>query len=293
MNVTVQKVNAFSTTPQGGNPAGVAINPPPLTPKQMQWISQTLKVSETAFIKSSTKADFHVRFFSPQIEVDLCGHATIATFHTLAQKKIITSSAQNPRVVHQETKAGILPVEIYFEHSLPQRVMMTQNPPQLQDISLTWETIAHVLHIAKTTIDTTLPLQKVSTGLFTLPVCLHTLKDLTNLTPDFHEIHHLCKKHGLGSWHVYTFETLEPTSTYHARNFAPYYGINEDPVTGTANGALSYYLKYHNKITTSALIAEQGDIIHRPGRVHIHIDKTTVKVGGSAYVQEEKTLKIP
>ncbi|MBU1940511.1 MAG: PhzF family phenazine biosynthesis isomerase, partial [Candidatus Thermoplasmatota archaeon] len=108
MNVTVQKVNAFSTTPQGGNPAGVAINPPPLTPKQMQWISQALKVSETAFIKPSTKADFHVRFFSSQMEVDLCGHATIATFHALAQKKIITSSAQNPRVVHQETKAGIL-----------------------------------------------------------------------------------------------------------------------------------------------------------------------------------------
>jgi PhzF family phenazine biosynthesis protein len=293
MHVTVQKVNAFTTTPQGGNPAGVAIDPPSLTPKQMQWISQTLKVSETAFIKPGIKADFHVRFFSPELEVDLCGHATIATFHTLAQKNIIPLSKQNPLIVYQETKAGILPVEIYMERSMPQRVMMTQNPPQLQNISLTWETIAHALHIPITMIDTTFPRQKVSTGLFTLPVCLHTFKDLRHITPDFQEILGLCKKHGLGSWHVFTFETLEPSSTYHARNFAPYYGVKEDPVTGTANGAVSYYLKYHNKITISELIAEQGDIIHRPGRVHIHLDKTTVKVGGSAYIQEEKTLKIP
>jgi PhzF family phenazine biosynthesis protein len=91
---------------------------------------------------------------------------------------------------------------------------------------------------------------------------------------------------------VFTFETIEPESAYHARNFAPVYGINEDPVTGTANGAVSNYLKKHHLINDKKIICEQGDIIGRPGRVIVEIDENTVRVGGCATIVEERTMTV-
>ena len=98
------------------------------------------------------------------------------------------------------------------------------------------------MNIKRNEIDESLPKQIVSTGLFTLPVCVKSFDILQTMKPNFDHIKKICIKKELGSFHVFTFETIEKTSTYHARNFAPCYGINEDPVTGTANGAVSSYL---------------------------------------------------
>lgn len=65
---------------------------------------------------------------------------------------------------------------------------------------------------------------------------------------------------------------------YHARNFAPVYGVNEDPVTGTANGAVSSYLVKHKIIGKNNFICEQGDIIGRPGRVFVEIRNDEIKL---------------
>jgi len=96
----------------------------------------------------------------------------------------------------------------------------------------------------------------------------------------------------LGSFHVFTFETIEKTSVYHARNFAPCYGINEDPVTGTANGAVSSYLVKNGIIKEKKLVCEQGDIIGRPGRVFVEIESDVVRVGGKAKLVEEKEIEV-
>ena len=72
----------------GGNPAGVVLGPGRLTEEQMKRVTKILSVSETAFVFPSKIADYKLRFFSPLIEVDLCGHATIATFFTLAQENM-------------------------------------------------------------------------------------------------------------------------------------------------------------------------------------------------------------
>ncbi|MCK5301416.1 MAG: PhzF family phenazine biosynthesis protein, partial [Thermoplasmatales archaeon] len=78
MKIKIKIINAFTESIKGGNPAGVVLNSPNLTDNQMKFICKNLKVSETAFIFPSDIADYDVRFFSPKIEVDLCGHATIA-----------------------------------------------------------------------------------------------------------------------------------------------------------------------------------------------------------------------
>ena len=292
MKLTAYKINAFTDTSTGGNPAGLVINHPYLTDHQMKWITKHLAVSETAFFQPSNKADYRVRFFSPDREVDLCGHATIASFFTLAAKGFLSTNTDTI-LLHQETNVGILPVEITMEHQHPKQVMMIQATPLIKDINYSYEDIASILNISSEDIDTTLPQQIVSTGLFTFPICLKSFRILEKVTPDFRAIKTFCQKHNVGSWHVFTYETKEPTSIYHARNFAPLYGINEDPVTGTANGAVTHFLHYHQIISTQKNICEQGDIIHHPGRVHVELSDTHVKVGGTAYILKEIEVNLP
>lgn len=292
MSFLAYKINAFTNSPTGGNPAGLVINPPSLTDQQMKWITQQLKVSETAFLSPSKNADFRVRFFSPDVEVDLCGHATIATFYTLAAKGYFLSSNYTVRVT-QETNVGILSVEITFQNNYPERVMMLQQTPILKAISYNINDVAMILGIPIDAIDSSLPQKIVSTGLFTLPICLHSRHALEQVSPDFNQISLFCKKHGVGSWHVFTFDVKEKTSIYHARNFAPLYGINEDPVTGTANGAVTYFLYHHQLISSKTNICEQGDIIGQPGRVQVDLHNNQVKVGGTAYLVKQVAITPP
>lgn len=285
MKVIVKRVNAFADSIQGGNPAGVVLNSPKLTDKQMAYVSKVLKVSETAFVFPSRKADYKVRFFSPELEVDLCGHATIATFFAMALEGLKKS------VITQETKAGILPVSIVFSGKVD-RVMMNQGKPILKDIYLGISEIARSLRISNENIDGTLPKQKVSTGLFTLPICIKSYDVLKSIKPDFDEIKKICNDLGVGSFHLFTFDTLEPKSVYHARNFAPVYGINEDPVTGTANGAVCSYLVKNKIVKGNSFVCEQGDVIGRPGRVFVEIDKDSVRVGGRAVIVDEAEMEL-
>ena len=288
MKINVLKVNAFTESLDGGNAAGVLLNSPNLTDKQMMQVSKELAVSETAFVFPSKKADYEVLFFSPTVEVDLCGHGTIATFYIMALKGMFLQDC----VVTQETKAGVLPVEIIFSDNVVDRVMMTQAKPILKDIHLDIFEIADSLNISSEDIDDSLPRQLVSTGLFTLPICVNSFDVLKSFKPNFEKIRNICTKLGAGSFHVFTFDTLEPKSAYHARNFPPLYGINEDPTTGTANGAISSYLIKNGILENKKFICEQGDIIGRPGRIFIEVDGDVVKVGGKAKIAEEIELNV-
>jgi len=290
-HVKVKKVNAFTERLHGGNPAGVVLNSPKLTEKQMKNITKTLAVSETAFVFSSNVADYKIRFFSPTLEVDLCGHATIATFFVMAQDNMF-KEVKEKITIDQETKAGILPVDIYFREGNVEKVMMTQSKTTLKGVRLNRKKIAKSLNVKESEIDRSLPEQIVSTGLFTLPVCVKSFDTLQAMKPDFDFVKEICKNIGVGSFHVFTFETIEEASAYHARNFAPMYGIDEDPVTGTANGAVCSYLHKNKILKEKNLVCEQGDIIGRSGRVFVEIDNNIVKVGGKARLVEEKEIMI-
>ncbi|MFW6120445.1 MAG: PhzF family phenazine biosynthesis protein, partial [Petrotogales bacterium] len=194
--------------------------------------------------------------------------------------------------ITQETKAGVLPVNIYFKDSICEKVMMTQGRLVSKDMKLKVEKIAKALNIKNNEIDTFLPQKMVSTGLFTLPICVKSFDILQAMKPNFDYIKTICMEKRFGSFHVFTFETIEKTSAYHARNFAPYYGINEDPVTGTANGAVTAFLVKNGIIRQKQLVCEQGDIIGRPGRVQVEIKDDIVMVGGKAKLVEEKEIEV-
>lgn len=287
----VLKVNSFTDSTDGGNPAGVMLNSPKLSNEIMMNISKQINVSETAYVFPSKVAVFKVRFFSPELEVDLCGHATIATFFTMGSYGIIKPT-NDVVTVDQETKAGILPVDVYFKNNNCEKVMMSQQKPILKGIHLDYKKIANALNIDVSQIDNSFPEQIVSTGLFTLPVCIKSFEVLKSMKPDFSKILMICKQLNVGSFHVFTFDTLDKESTYHARNFAPLYGINEDPVTGTANGAVSSYLVKNKIVDSKKLICEQGDIIGRAGRVFVEIDNNIIKVGGKAKIVGEFEVNV-
>lgn len=285
LKIETIKVHAFTLDPDGGNPAGVVLQPNQLNEQQMKIISQRLQVSETAFVYPSNHADYKVRFFSPAIEVDLCGHATIATFTVLGKQ--IKHKKKNPLTLTQETKAGILPVRLYFKNNgLIDFVLMKQRQPIIEPVSYDPNVLARSLNISKESLCIDYPKERVSTGLFTLPVCVSSFSVLENMKPDFSLVKQFCQKHHVGSLHVLTFDTIDAHSLYHARNFAPVYDINEDPVTGTANGAVCSYLSHHQYISATEMICEQGDIIGKKGRVKVMFENDEIWVGGQAIIKE-------
>jgi PhzF family phenazine biosynthesis protein len=292
MDVEVSLVHSFTKQKNSGNPAGVVLNPPKnITDDQMKNISKKLDVSETAFVFPSKTADMHVRFFSPTVEVNLCGHATIAAFYCIAQQQSISSKKQMTFI--QQTKAGHLPVTISYDtDGIIEKIMMKQTRLQQIDKTIAFPHLAKALRIDEEMIRKDIRPMPVSTGLFTLPVCVKSFETLKQMMPDFTLVSSFCENIGVGSLHVFTFETLDPGSLYHARNFAPLYGINEDPVTGTANGAICSYLKKQGFFKDEEIIVEQGDIIDHAGRVHVLIRNDDISVGGTATIVEEKTISV-
>jgi len=292
MNIRAIKVNSFTSEKEGGNPAGVVLKPSGLIPDQMKRISDLLQVSETAYVFPSKNADYHVRFFSPAVEVDLCGHATIATF-TVLGNQLQSNPSSNKLRLTQQTKAGILPVQIQFKNTAEvDSVFMKQKNPIFEPVSFSPQILAETLMIDTKELCSDLLAERVSTGLFTLPVCVSSFSVLKNMKPDFHRVKRFCRKHQVGSLHVFTFDTIESKSLYHARNFAPLYDINEDPVTGTANGAVCSYLRRHQLTRSTEIICEQGDIINKSGRVTVKFLNDSVWVGGKATVDESVDLTV-
>jgi len=247
----------------------------------MQVIAAELKCSETAFVMQSDRADFKVRFFSPLREVDLCGHATIATFYTMAELGIVRKS-----IITMETKAGILDIALRGG-----RIFMGQAKSVFRKVEIRVEEIADALGIMAGEIDD-LSFEAVSTGLFSLNIPIKHLETMREMKPDFEKVKEVCGKVDVGALFAFTFETLNKDCLVHARCFAPLYGINEDPVTGTANGALGAYLKKHDLLKDSIYKAEQGYEMGRGGTVNVDVSEDMVKIGGEAYIAMQGKLSI-
>jgi len=291
MDVDVTKVFSFTEELNHGNPAGVVFDSEGLNETQMKMISKKLHVSETAFFSPCDEADYLVRFFSPTVEVDLCGHATIAAFSIVGKR--FENTGEKTLAFTQKTQGGILDVICHYDdHFFLDHVMMEQQKPDIQTVSYEHKDITDALRIPKNHIRNDFPKKRVSTGLFTLPIGVDSFEILKEMKPDFKKIEQICRLLKVGSFHVFTFDALDESSLYHARNFAPFYGVNEDPVTGTANGAVCAYLDFCNKIEHMQVVCEQGDIMGKPGRVQVDLTKGKILVGGKAAIEAPRIISI-
>lgn len=288
MQITAHLVKAFTTDKAQGNPAGVILGADSLTEEQMLHIAAELGFSESAFVQASDKADFKVRFFAVTQEVDFCGHATIATFHILMEQGKIALGDKTSATVTQETKAGILPVTC----SRDGKLVMTQQNPVFGYIEHDPTSIAKLLHLEPRELHSDTPIQVVSTGTPKLIIPVRTLQTLRKITPDLSGISDYCREHGAKGFYPFTPETLSDAADFYARQFNPLAGINEDPITGIAAGALGCYAqKYNLGAGKSRFIVEQGYDMRMGGEMYVDVTDG-VKVGGQAatYGQRDVVL---
>jgi len=286
-------VDAFTKAPFLGNPAGVVILGPENTLNEnvMQNIAKEVRFSETAFVKAKNDKEFDLRYFTPVAEVDLCGHATIASFKVLEYLGLVKQGF----IYKAHTRAGI--IDISLEEGI---VMMEQATPSLGDELDIDEIskIANILGISEDDLGDSvynLKPKVVSTGLWDLLIPVKSKDILFSLSPDFEGISEYCRKNEIVSFHVFTLD--EDRALANCRDFAPLYGIPEESATGTANGALIYYLYKHGIVEperTYEII--QGETMGRRSNIFakVHLKDGVYKayVGGNAKIVIEGNLLI-
>lgn len=275
MDLLLYKLTSFPKEEYGGNEAGVVLDADSLSEKEMLKIAKEVGYSETAFVSKSDVANYKVRFFTPVNEVSLCGHATIATFNLLRDKKLIDLGMYT-----QETKAGILKLEVKEDI-----VFMEQNPPIYGEVINPMEFINCFYN--KDYINQELPIIILSTGMKEIFLPVNSVKALNNLTPNIDEIIKVSKKYNVIGIHAFSI-TKDEADAY-GRNFAPVVGINEESATGTSNGALGCYLNKYVYTNKNEFILRQGYSMNKPSEI---ITKLTIQsrniesvwVGGSAKI---------
>jgi len=278
-------VDAFTEEPTCGNPAGVVPDAAGLDESQRQAIADELGASETAFLDDDTDADRRVQYFTPETEVDLCGHATIASHALLFERGDIDAGKHS-----LETNVGTLTIDVGEDGA----VWMTQDDPEVYAADVTVERVAEALGLPVEAIaDVDLPIAYASTGLPFLAVPVEFFSHLSEMAPDMGAVESLSKAADTVGVYAFTFDTLERESTLHGRMFAPLAGVPEDPVTGTASGAVGAYLDRHGAVeNTAAMAFEQGHFLDRPGRVDVSIGDA-VRVGGQAVTTLEGEIRVP
>ena len=280
-------VDAFTETPLAGNAAGVVPDAAGLTEPQQRAVARELGASETAFLLPADGADRRLRFFSPSTEVDLCGHATVASHALLFEEGAIDAGEHTV-----ETAAGTLDVEVEADGT----VWMTQHAPSVRDVHLDADRVAAALGVDPGALDVDgLPFARASTGVPVLVVPVRLLQDLGGAEPDLEAVAALADEVDAEGLYAFTFDTLDPDATLHGRAFFPGLGIPEDPVTGTASGAVGGYLEHAGAFAPlpDELLFEQGHVVERPGRVRVRVEAGGVRVGGRAAVALDGTLAVP
>ena len=265
-------VDAFTDQPFGGNPVGVVLlegDPFPSETLMLQ-VAAELRYSETAFVRRLSPTEYHVRYFTPKAEVELCGHATIAIFSLLHQMQL----AEGECLCH--TLAGDLRIEV------GEKVMMQMATPSIVATVDDTDEIYRALGLADYL--PTLPVQIAYSGLPDIMIPISDVAILNGLQPTMEAVAAITQKHKAVSFHMFAFGNDGYTA--HVRDFAPLYGVPEESATGTANAALTHYLAVNGVIPRQGDFAFlQGEAMGRPSVVatRIAIDGN-IYVGGTAYV---------
>ena len=273
-------VDAFTEEPFGGNTAGVVLLEPGSAFPDEEWmrlLAAELRYSETAFVRRDGVTEFTVRYFTPAGEIDLCGHATIASFGVLFREGFVPEGCR----CLNHTKAGDLEVvagkTVMMQMASPQLVQTFDEAPLMRDL------LAAMGGLTRDALGT-LPVQTFSTG---LPDILLPVRDVTTLQalkPDMDALNVLSERLDVIGVHAFA---MDPDDGYtaHVRNFAPRYDIPEESATGTSNAALTAYLVHHGIIRDGGRCTFlQGEAMGRPSLIQTTVDLRAgvpdIRVGG-------------
>jgi PhzF family phenazine biosynthesis protein len=289
----VFRVDAFTDTPGGGNPAAVALDAGWLAPAAMQSIASRHHAGDWAFAlqPAMVDADLDVRFFSPRRELPFVGHATLALHAVLARSA--------PRTLRRQRSSGGL-VEVT---SLPDGSFSIRLPApplgRLLEASALRDVLA-LLGLAPERLDARCPARVAGHSSTRLLLGLADTRALDELAPRLPELAALSQRLGVQGFFAFVLGgDAGPVST-EARMFCPAIGIDEDPVSGNAHAMLGVYLHALGLLPVNADVGEftgrQGRHVGRPGAVGVRLEQdaagapSAVSIAGRAVVVGEERL---
>ena len=253
MSIKIYQVDAFSYKPFSGNPAAVCVLDKEVSDNWMQNVAMEMNLSETAFLHKSSQG-FDLRWFTPTTEVDLCGHATLASAHILWEEGFLRPE----QVAHFETKSGLLLasrnaelIELDFPSEPAEDALM---PPGLE-LSLGVKSVY------------------VGRNRFDYLVQVESEDILRNINPDLNLLKEIPAR-GI----IVTAACESDEYDFISRFFAPASGIDEDPVTGSAHCCLAPY--WNKKLGKKDMVAYQAS--KRGGVVYVSLKNDRVILGGKA-----------
>lgn len=251
---TIYQVDSFTAEPFKGNPAGVCVLENDMPEKWMQNVAAEMNLSETAFIvKEGGK--FRIRFFSPETEIPLCGHATLASGHILYQTGIV----KKDKKIIFESKVGDL-----FVRKSGNWIIMNFPAYDVKQMQIP-DSAEKIIGIR--------PVELYRTDHGWTMVLLHNEEDVRNLKPDFAKM----IDSPFGDL-IVTAPSEDTNFDFCVRCFAPALGINEDPVTGSAHCALTPF--WHKKTGRTEFFSRQ--VSKRSGILKVSIKDDRVEIAGHA-----------
>jgi PhzF family phenazine biosynthesis protein len=274
MTLEVLRYSAFTDTPEGGNPAGVVPDASGLDEAGMLAVASGLGYSETAFLLHRGDRDYDVRYFSPQVEVPFCGHATIATAVAMVGRI-------GPGILRFHTQAGEVLVDTDRIDGRT-RATLTSVPPHVEDAPAALVDAAlAVLRWSRDDLDPALPPRIGYGGARHLILAARSRERLARLDYDFDAARGLAAVHELVTFALVWRESAD---IFHARNPFPIGGVIEDPATGAAAAAFGAYLRELAAVKPPARITiHQGVDMGRPSLLQVDIGESGgIRVSGEA-----------
>jgi trans-2,3-dihydro-3-hydroxyanthranilate isomerase len=277
--LTFSIVDVFAENKYAGNQLAVVRYGKNLMDSEMQRIAREMNYSETTFITSGEERDggFDVRIFTPKEEVPFAGHPTLGTAYVIREE--IVQKPTEKLVLN--LKVGQIPVIFTAEGIL----WMTQKEPTFGR-TFDPKSVAPILSIETEAVDNRFPIQEVSTGLPFILVPLRKLEDVRRCRIVRDRYFDLISGTQAKSVLVFAHESYNAENDLNVRVFVDFFGIPEDPATGSANGCLAGYLVKHQyfKLNQLKVRVEQGYEIGRPSLLYLNAEvkdgRISVSVGG-------------
>lgn len=261
-------VDVFAENKFAGNQLTVFKDAADFTQKEMQQIAKEISFSETTYIRSGKQKDggYDVRIFTPEREIAFAGHPTLGTAYVIEQD----IAKKPPDEIKLNLKVGQIAVTFDRKKSGAETLWMKQITPAFGK-TINSERMAKALSLRKSDIDQRYPTIEVSTGTPFIIVPLKSQDALKRADVSRKEYSDLIKNRQAKATLIFSPETYYAKNDLSVRVFAHYYGVPEDPATGSANGCLAGYLtryKYFDKDSIS-LRVEQGYEIGRPSLLRL------------------------
>lgn len=283
MGLKYSVVDVFAEKRYQGNQLAVVHVDGSLPDDLMLDITREMNYSETTFIESydSETSSYKVRIFTKVGETPFAGHPTLGTAYVIQQE----TEKKEVQSVTLDLKIGMIPVRFTYENRAPDVLWMKQINPTFGD-TYGSDVFAGFLGLDEADIDGRYPIQEVSTGFPFFMVPLKTRDALERSKLHVEPFFEFVKNTGAKAPLVFCSEPRSPDNHLACRMFASYFGVVEDPATGSANGCLAGYLARHRYFGSADVDVrvEQGYEMGRPSLLYLRSsDKgngVEVNVGG-------------